>query len=140
MAIPKAGTRLLRVHIEGGEYLVMTLAEWFKRSPQAGKLYRISRPCPGPPILQEAIVDVVGGRGTDVGGQSGYEVRGHLRSQRQGGRDPQLIAREKAADIDLIRCGDAQFEVAVARHEVPLVPKVVVQARNPEVAGLREGD
>src|SRR5271157_2387365 len=104
----------------------MRLTEWFQRSSQAGRLYRISRPGPGPPIAYEAVVDVVGGVGADVGGQSGYEVPGQLRSRRLGGGDPQLIAGEKAADINLVQCGDGQFEVAEARHEMPLFAKVVV--------------
>ena len=117
----------------------MRLAEGFKSSTQARELHHISRPAPGPPIPQEAVVEVVGGVGTNVSGQPGGVKPGQLRSSRLGSRDTQFIAGEEAADIYFVRGGNAQFEVAKARHEVPLVTKIVIQADNSEVAGLWKG-
>ena len=139
MAIPKACPRLLRIHVVGAQVLEFRLTQWFKRSSQPGKLYRISRPVPGPPIAQVAVVEGIGGVGADVGGQSEYVVPRQLRSHRPGSWDSQRIAGEKAPNIHLVSGGDGQFKVSAARREVPLIAKVVIDAENFEVAGLWQG-
>ena len=71
-------------------------------SAQRGGLRGVTLPGVCPPVPQKAIVEVVGGVGADVGGQRGYQ---HMRLQRSlgdGSRDTLRVAREEAADIDLI--------------------------------------
>ena len=49
-----------------------------------------------------------------------------------------LVAREDAADIDLVGGKVGEAVVAIARHQVPLVAEVMVHAGGKEVAASAE--
>src|ERR1700722_11447828 len=55
-------------------------------------------------------------------------------------RDTQRISGEEAADVDLIIVARGQLVPTIARHKVPLGPKIVVHAPDCEVASSRQGD
>ena len=62
------------------------------------------------------------------------------RSLGYGSRDTLRIAGEEAADVDLIIVAGGQLVPTIARHEVPLGPKIVVHAPHGEVAGSGQGN
>src|ERR1035438_5198231 len=57
-----------------------------------------------------------------------------------GSRDALRVAGEETADIDLIIVVRVQLVPTIARHEVPLGPKIVVRAPHGEVAGSGQGN
>src|SRR5215470_16427506 len=93
---------------------------------------------PRPEIPQVAVMKVVGHVRSDVCGETGHEVPGLLWAIRQGIDDAQLVAWEESANVDLVHGGTQEPVVAVARHEVPLRAKIVIDSSNAEVAVLRD--
>ncbi len=70
MAVPEAGTALLRVDVVGTKVLGVALTrKYFQRSTQTLYLRRVSGSGPLPPVAQEAVVEIVCNIRRDVGGQ-----------------------------------------------------------------------
>jgi hypothetical protein len=139
LAIPEAGTRLLRIHVVGLDRSLVWavgLAKWLQRSAETRELHRTARPAPRPPVAQVAITHVVREIVGDVASQSGDDEPWLLRIIRKGPRNPQRVAREEPADVHLLGAGTLQVVVAIATHEMPLLAEVVVDACHSEIRGL----
>src|ERR1019366_5960687 len=105
--IPETPADLLIVNVERAEILGCRLAAiQFQRAAEPSDLWRGSVSRPGPPVAQEAVVKVVGRVVGDVGGQTRNKVPVLNGIARCGGRNAQLMAREKAANVDLGRPGN----------------------------------
>src|ERR1051326_2224793 len=83
---------------------------------------------------------IVGQMRRDRGGEPGYQVRRLFGSWSAGCRLPQCIAGKRTADIDLLRSQLRESVIAIARHEVPFVSEVVIQAHDAEIRPLRQTD
>src|ERR1017187_10412584 len=78
-------------------------------------------------------MEIVGSVGADVGGQPRHQVPRCLWAVGHGRSCAQRIAGEEAADVNLVDSGADQVVITVARHEVPLIAKIVVKTGNSEV-------
>ncbi len=85
-------------------------------------------------------MEIVGEGGTDVGGEADHDKPGLLRPGRHGLGNAKGVARKDTTDIDLVVRKVGEAVIAVARHQVPLCAKVVIQAGSEEVAALWEQD
>ncbi len=84
-------------------------------------------------------MEVVGGIGGDVGGQTGYKVPGLLRTAGKGNGCAKRAAQD-ATDVNLRSRGAGQLVVAVATVQMPFRAEVVVNTDNGEVIALGDGD
>src|SRR5205814_10726491 len=101
-------------------------------------LRRIAFGRPPPPVAQEAVVEVVGYRGADCGGQACHPVPRQLWATGNRRWYSCLGAWQQTSDIEL-RCGGAvQSVVAIAAEEVPVRAEIMVQAGNAHVVILRD--
>src|ERR1035438_7300839 len=103
---------------------------WAMDLPGRGSVSR-----PGPPVAEEAVVKVVGRVVGDVGGQARNQIPVLNGIARCGGRNAQLIAREKAANVDLVGPGKLDIVIAIASHEMLLGREIMVDAPYHKVAG-----
>src|SRR5712692_2434912 len=120
MPIPESCADVLSVHVVRRQAVVVTLAERLKSSTQTSKLWPAAGITPLPEVAKVAEVEVVGGIGSDVGGQTSHEVPGLLRTAGKGNRSAKGVAGEDATDVHLRSGGAGQLVVAIASIEVPL--------------------
>src|ERR1700674_58176 len=133
LAVPEACTHVLGVKVIGSEHVGGRFAEGFQRSSQAGYLRGLSVRTASPVVTQKAVVEVVGKVRSDVRGDTGGQIPGHLRTRGQRSRHTEFISGKEAAYVYLVRGGTLHFIVTVSGVEMTLGSENLHQANHSKV-------
>ena len=131
LAVPKARADVLRVHVVGNQGVTTASSRGdfsanFYCATEAGNwLRRSSCIAPLPPVIGIAVMEVVG----QIVANRSVEPEDHdRRIRRQVPRRSVLTlgSPQDSTHIGLTKIGLAQFVVAIAAHEVPVLREVMI--------------